>query len=604
MVLVQQPDEIAVSTPFKKFPDMLTSETESGIIKPIPEDNTATKTISSPPPLPPIPLSKKELQTRKILLSVLVALFLLLITAVGVLMTVKGNRLDQISPEHSDIPVDDSSVISSETHSEVHSEAAAPQKNSQEDILENTAKNTQNDNSEKIPENTAHTATEEVSSDIPATSPNQTEMTEVTEKETEKNTKTDNDLKSDQLAALLAQTPKEPEIRSTTDLLSDIEKKMPGIFPASPLLSLDISARLAIPLTGLKLDKTPLLDAIRLFSDLTEIPITFDIDEMRPRGIQIDRPLTLQFDNGTAGEMLTKILAVDDLEPVIEDRQLLITVAPERRNNPTERTFDVTDLVENTKNSAQPLTPEYLAEILQRLIDPTNNSFIRIAGNSLVVQNRFRQLDETLRVLEQLRVIRNLPQQTEVVGELLVPEAFGWDAMMTPITLNYYRPTPLSEIFTQLESATKLHILIDHKALHRALSPLQPMKATVSCNHGTVHEALEKLLASVDVASLTYRIVGHDTLEITTTDTTRQPEKMSIEIHRFTTATDETPEELVRIIRSALEPDSWRLPNDPETVGHGDIVIDYPAACLLIRQSQPVQHQIRLWLGNKQTQEK
>jgi hypothetical protein len=182
----------------------------------------------------------------------------------------------------------------------------------------------------------------------------------------------------------------------------------------------------------------------------------------------------------------------------------------------------------------------------------------------------------------------------------LAPEALGWDAAMAPLTLNYYQPTPLSGIFSQLESTTNLHILVDHKALHRVLSPLLTMKATVQCNQGTVHEALEKLLASVEVAPLTYRIVSHNSFEITTEDAARQPDKMSIEVHRFT---GETPEELVRTIRSALEPGSWRLPDDPETMGRGDIMIDRSSGCLLIRQSQPIQRQIRLWLGNQQTTE-
>ncbi|MDR3199643.1 MAG: hypothetical protein LBU34_17390 [Planctomycetaceae bacterium] len=620
MVLVQQPDEIAVSPPFKKFPDILTSETASGIINPTPEHSEKPLPPVLPSP-PPNTLSDSELQTRKILLSVLAVLFLILITAAGVLMMVQGNRLNQIPTEQSDIPIDGSKTPEPSPDPAIPAEVVAPQKNIPKNITENAAdsitdsiidsiientidnavgsitENTPTNISEKLPETATPATTEKVPSVTPVTPANDTTVAGVTV-ETEEN-------ESNRLAELLAQTPKEPqpEIRSTTDLLSDIEKKMPGLIQPSPILSIDITARLAVPLTGLKLDNTPLFYAVRLLSDLTEIPITFDIDEMRPRGIRVDVPLTAQFDTGTVSEILTKILANYELEPVVEDRQILITVSPERRNTPSERTFDIADLVENTKNTPEPLTPEHLAEILKRLVDPANDSFIRIAGNSLTVQSRFRLLDETLRVLEQLRVIRNLPQQTEVVEKFLAPEAFGWDMVMTPMTLNYYQPTTLSHILSQLESAAKLHILVDHKALHRMLSPLQPMKATVQCNRGTVHEALEKLLASVDGAPLTYRIVDYDTLEITTTDSARQPEKMSIEVHRFVTATGETQEELVRTIRSALEPDSWRLPDDPETVGRGDIIIDRVSGCLLIRQSQPVQRQIRLWLGNKQSQE-
>ncbi|MDR2117432.1 MAG: hypothetical protein LBP87_13735 [Planctomycetaceae bacterium] len=629
MVLIQQPDEVSPRPPFKRFPDTLTNETESGIINPAQENRITENSVLPPlPPAPPITLSETELRTRKILLCVLAVLFLILITAVGILMTVKGNRLNQIPIEQSGIPIIEpkipepvplpaaeaipdpipdkvlDSTIPTEVVAAQDNISNNVQENIPNDISNNVPKNTSDNTFENTSNDTTSTITEKVTSVIPATSATPANNATVTEVTAEKKPSEEN--QSNRLAVLLAQTPKEPqpEIRSTTDLLSDIEKKMPGIIPTSPILSLDIPARLAIPLTGLKLEKTPLFYVVRLFSDLTEIPVTFDIDEMRPRGIRIDVPLTVQFDAGTVGEILTKILAAHELELVIEDRQILITVSPERRNTFSERTFDITDLVENTKNTSEPLTPERLAKILQRLVDPANNSFIRIEGNSLIVRNRFRLLDETLRVLEQLRVIRNLQQQTDVVEKFLVPEAFGWDIMMSPMTLNYYQPTLLSDVLLQLESATKIHILVDHKSLHRMLSPLQPMKAVVRCNRGTVHEALEKLLASVDVAALTYRIVDYDVLEITTTDSARQSEKMSIEVHRFVTATDETPEELARTIRSALEPDSWRLPDDSETIGLGDIIIDHPSGCLFIRQSQPIQRQIRLWLGNKQSQEK
>jgi DNA-directed RNA polymerase subunit RPC12/RpoP len=617
MVLVQQPEDDFIlspeSPPFKKFPDILTSETESGIIKPLPE-----VPASEQPDSPATALSATELRTRKIMLSVLAILFLILITTIGILFTVKGNHLSKISVESPDIPVvppqkntqpipnsDPDSVPApvptpnATPDSAVPTEIVAPLESTPDKIQNNSPNNTPIDNgvSPTLENNTKNNL--ENNTSISPIIPSLTDSPPVEKAESAENKD------STRLAALLAQTPEktQPEISSTTDLLSEIEKKMPGLVPVSTVLSLDIKDRLAIPLTGLKLEKTSLLEVVRLFSSLTEIPITFDIDEMRPRGIRIDSPLTEQFDAGTVGEILVKILALLELEPVVEDRQILITVSSERRNMLSERTFDVTDLVENSKNSANPLTPESLAEILQRLIDPANDSFIRIAGNSLIVQNRFKILDETLRVLEQLRVMRNLPQQTEVVGEFLVPEAFGWDAVMVPLTLNYYQPTPLSNIFSQLESATKLHILVDHKALHRALSPLQQMKATVRCNRGTVHEVLEKLLASVDTAPLTYRIANYNTIEITTIDNARQPEKMNVEVHRFATETDETPEELARTIRSALEPDSWRIPEDQETLGRGDIFIDHPSGCLLIRQCQPIQRQIRLWLGKKQSHE-
>jgi hypothetical protein len=72
---------------------------------------------------------------------------------------------------------------------------------------------------------------------------------------------------------------------------------------------------------------------------------------------------------------------------------------------------------------------------------------------------------------------------------------------------------------------------------------------------------------------------------------------MSIEVHRFTE--NETPEELVRTIRTALERGSWYDSDNSETFGLGDIVIDKPSGCLIVRQSQHVQRLLRQWLAAK-----
>ncbi|MDR1962790.1 MAG: hypothetical protein LBQ50_03325, partial [Planctomycetaceae bacterium] len=419
MVLVQPPEENVVPVIFKKFPDLLTSETASGIIGAVPEHLEPLEQLNPPTP-PPIPLSETELRTRKMLLSILAGLFLFLIVAVGVLIVVKGNRSDEIPVN----PVKQSDIDQPTIEQPATEQAAAEQPEIAQPVPVPSTEVAKPQ--EKTTPEVAHAQTETPTTEKSTTETPSTPTTTIPTAETATVSSLTEDDDGTRLAALLDKTPKEPEIRSTTDLLSDLEKKMPGLVP--PLaFSLDIPTRLAIPLTGLKLDKTPLLKVIRLLSDLTEIPMTFDMEEMRPRGIQIDAPLTAQFDAGNVGDILSKILATFELEPVIEDRQILITVSPERRNTLSERTFDVADLVENTKNSADPLTPEHLAEILQRLVDPTNDAFIRVEGQSLIIQNRFRLLDESLRVLEQLRVIRKLSQKTDVVGEFLAPEAFGWD---------------------------------------------------------------------------------------------------------------------------------------------------------------------------------
>jgi len=368
----------------------------------------------------------------------------------------------------------------------------------------------------------------------------------------------------------------------------------------SPALTVDVAARLQLPLSGFKLDKATLVAAVRTLSRLTEVPITLDIDEFRCQGIDFDAPISGTYNPGTVEETLIALLAPLELEPVIEDRQILVTVPQNKQSQLVEKTFEIADFDES-------LSPERLAEYIRRLVDPIGFSVteptaeqpsIKIAGKTLIVNHRRRILDETLRLLEQLRVLRQLPQKTKIEGERLVPEVFGWDAVQTPLTLNYYQPIQLSEVFPQLEAAAKIRILVDHKALNRALSPFSSLKGTVGSDKGTVDSALEKLLASVEGVTLTYRIVDVDVLEITTRDVAGRPEKMSIEVHRYD-AVKETPEELVQTLRAAIERNTWNDPDDPETLGLGDIVIDEPSGCLIVRQSQNVQRLLRRWFDQK-----
>jgi len=332
-------------------------------------------------------------------------------------------------------------------------------------------------------------------------------------------------------------------------------------------------------------------------SGLTEIPMTLDIDEMKPRALSVKTLLDGQFRETTAGAILTQTLATQGLQWIAIDRQILIF--PEEPDEETELTFDVSDFAEN----AEDLTPEVLAEMLRKLVCPEAAVTV-LPDSRLTVKRDLSSEKSPVRLrgniqqfLEQLRVVRKLPQKTELVGATLAPEAFGWDEVVKPMTLHYYRPVPLSLAVTQLESLTKLTFLVDHRSLHLSLCSFASVHVTVQCDSGTVNDALEMLLFSADTAALAYRIIDHQTLEITTAESVRQPEKMVVEIHPYQIQEGDTPEDIARSLRLAIAPESWATEELPETKYGGSIVIDEPSGCLLVRQSQPLQRQIRLYLS-------
>jgi hypothetical protein len=523
---------------FLRFPTALERETDSGIIK---ADLTQQRTQEEP-----VLITEKELKTRKILLTVLGGLVAVLLAAAGVLFVLPNKPVEHSAP--------------------VESAAQEP-----------------------VPEPPAAVKPPEIKNEEPEPKENPP-VPEPAAVEPEKPKD-----ESEQLSALLETVPAEPpnpEIRSTTDVLSDIEKRLPGLLQPAAVLTLNIPKRLAIPLQELTLRQTPLYKVMRQFSELTEVPLTLDVNEFRCREIRVDVPLTQHLENGTAGEFLQQILRPLGLEPVIADRQILITVPKEEKEKILEQKFDVSDLIKNQNINN-------LAAMLRQLVD-LSESELQVDGSVIIAKSNRRMLDEAQRVLEQLRVIRGLPQAAHVQGELLAPEAFCWDLLLAPMTLNYYRPVPLTEVLEQIESKTALKILVDNQSLNRSAAPLNTLRCTVQCNKGTLNEALEKLLASAESASLTFRVVDSSTIEITTKETAQEPEKMTVEVHQLPgKEPTATLPDFTKTVQSAFAPNRWYRADDTQTRRFGTVVIDELSHCFLVRQSQPVQRQIRLWVGKK-----
>ena len=541
MVLVQIPDD--PPTPVvgtsnqpvvqKRFPNVLTHETASGIIGHISKEHLRAETFLETNSTDS-PVSETEVKTRKILVGVLIGLSLFLLAALGFLIVFQKsessepNTIQVLPPEH--VPVIDApenlqlqpvAPELSETPVEDIEVASPPVKVSQE-------------NPPVVPEPIPH-----------------------------------------------------EEIQITNDTVSAFAEHMPGTVDAS-VPNIDIDAKLATPITELNFNQTRLIEFIRMLAQMTEIPMTLNIDEMHPRSLSAQTPVSGQFREVTAEKVLTETLATLGLQWVAVDRQILIF--PTSTDDEADLTFDVADIVERTGD----LTPEVLAEMVHKLVCPDANVSI-LPDNRLAVghsehsrKSRMRQRDDILRFLEQFRVVRQLPPQTDWKDEALAPEAFGWDRVMETMTLNHFRPVMLSRIVTQLEAATGLTIIIDHQSLHQAWTSFAAVYATVQCDRGTVNDVLELSLASVDMVALTYRILDHQTLEITTHESAWQPEKMVMEVHRYELQEDETPEDIVRTLRSAVSPETWH---------EGNIVVDVPSGCLFVRQSQPVQRQIRLFLS-------
>ncbi|MCL2005053.1 MAG: hypothetical protein FWG73_02705 [Planctomycetaceae bacterium] len=514
--IVQLPPKVPVN---KRFPDVLTHETASGIIKPSPDEEIRSSSmLLNTLPLPDA--SDKELKTRKILLNILIALSVCLLATLGFLMIFHNPATETLTegpqpPFFEPQPEDCEAAELPPQSDELFTEPQSPNP-------------------------------PELDPAIPAENAIQPSDSQ--------------------------DTPLDSGLRQNDDILPSDESQTPQFFDYGSENDDfgSVYARLSWPIHEFHLDQQSLIAFVRVLSQLTDIPMTLDIDEMKAHGLSAQTPVSGLYREMTVGDILTQTLATLNLQWTVTDRQILIY--PQTTDN-VELLFDVSDITGN------------VAEMIQKLVVPDGNIAVLPDGKLHVVQTTnvagkspVRICDEIIRLLEQLRLVRQLAPQTDWSAERIAPEAFGWDRVMEPMTLNHYQPVPLALLVRQLEEQTGLTILVDHRSLHRELVSFASLRASVRSDDGTVNDVLEQILASVDSVALAYRIIDHQTLEITTAQSAGQPQKMGMEVHRY----------------QFLEEELAILPFG------GVVVFDVPSDCLFVYQSQPVHRQIRLYLSENE----
>lgn len=340
----------------------------------------------------------------------------------------------------------------------------------------------------------------------------------------------------------------------------------------------DPTPHLDLPLQEIAFEQVPLLEIVRTLSDLVHVPFTFDLESFRAKGISLTRLLSFEARDVTVKTLLRQLVEPLGIEFFVEEGQITLRVAAA----PTALTWDITDL---QRHAEKPLSGERIRGDLEKLLAPSGP--IHLENGLLRVEASPETGDKALRFLEMLRFVRGMPGRSALSGEQVAPEAFGWDTVSQRQTLNYFEPTPLDDVFSLLEKATPLHIVVDHRALHREGIALKAIRTTIHSDNGTLNAALNGLLEASEPIPLTFRLIEKNLIEVTTLSDARSPRKMSIEVHRLPETADS--EEYAETLRQTFEPESW----GPEA---GVIVTDHATGLLFIRQSQPVQRAIREYI--------
>ncbi|MDR3109323.1 MAG: hypothetical protein LBU65_06515 [Planctomycetaceae bacterium] len=340
----------------------------------------------------------------------------------------------------------------------------------------------------------------------------------------------------------------------------------------------NVAPRFNLLLRSLAFEDVKLLEVARFFESLVDVPFTFDLESMRGTNVTLDTPLKISKGETIVWDALTELFEPLGLTAKIEGSQLTISA----EQQVTLHKYDITDLTEF-------YPPEQIRSILTTLSLPVTISDETTPVTVLL--NGDAATDSlVLRTLDTLRIINGSEPKSKIPRDELSPETFGWDTVQKKITLNYIKPTPLTEAFKLLEKTVSMNIVVDHRALHRSGVNLKRLTSTVFAN-GTIDDALTGLLGAAEPQALTYRIIDEHTIEVTMPDDASTQNKMSVELHRLKLLTDETAEMFIDQVRTTFGQDGWE---------NGAVIIQVADEYIIMRHSQPLQRELRRIIGDRE----
>ncbi len=389
-------------------------------------------------------------------------------------------------------------------------------------------------------------------------------------------------------------------------------KSLQPLKKTTPII--DVKSRLAQPLVSIEFSGQSLAETVRILSGLSGVPIVFDLDCMEQIRPLCSARVQFRLEGKTVRDSLNETARLSKLLVKEENGRILLTMPDQDAF--VAASFDLSGLASGSVSttsqasktggtppadkSGRPralstaITQDELTRLVKEMISP--GSWDSAGGKgSLHWEKQTLHVNQTAdhnlamkRLFEQLRTIRILSRQTDMANELLVPEITCWDKLSQTMSLSYFENVPLMDPIGLIANEAKLEFLFDDAELARK-GINRESSAAIRVDHIPIDQVLTTLLTPL---KLDYVVLGANLILLTSQEAAR--EYKTFEVHLFAPPDSAKPSEsqvrsLVEQIKTSVSPGSWKDNQD-------FIWYDMTSCCLLIRQSQPVQRQIRSWL--------
>jgi hypothetical protein len=356
---------------------------------------------------------------------------------------------------------------------------------------------------------------------------------------------------------------------------------VPRTLQRVPARVLNAKARMLETLPAFSVKNMSLVDFCSLFSELSTVPVSIDVDALQEMGRAPTAPVQVNLTSATFSEVLKAALDPVKLGLRDDGGQLVVGYPPQQAARAAN--YSIADLAADNQQLAA------LAALAQKFVAPRTwkenggEGTLTIASGSFSVQQTDSVHSQLIVFCEKLRIARGLPQKSKFDPARFVLTTRtdkGRALLSRPVSINFGAPEQLGEIVKWLHATTGATFLIDHAALADDETSAQSECTVVAVNK-PLSGVLDDLLRSAD---LTWRVIDENTIEITTRHAAAS--RPEIEFHPVpaSIANASAADALIAQIKLRVEPSTWTT-----QPGDATLQFDERSHSLIVRAPQRVQ---------------
>ncbi len=301
-----------------------------------------------------------------------------------------------------------------------------------------------------------------------------------------------------------------------------------SVFVRKPqIIDVDLALRLNDPIPEIAFTDVSLIDALRTLSELSTIPICYELDLIDVEGISLADALTLKQLNTTVGAAIDALLKPRKLKAVTDQDVLLITVAD--RDEWSARDYDL---------SIIPTSDAALAETFAKFLQSSfakaswqaagGQGTIAIEGPRLAIHQSapvHALIGNLILKLDAAKRLATQPSDEDARKLLLSRHERSKVARQAAITLNLFSDKRLESVLSSIARDIGTQVLVNWQSLIReGWSPATRIPWESSGQ--PLEQELRKL---TDSMQLTTRVIDGHTLQITT----RQDAQRQLEVEVY-----------------------------------------------------------------------